>query len=77
MGLEQGGYSLQTASLLIQELSFGLQRLADGRRKERFRNYLQNLRRLTGCFCLHATEKSSSFKFATGPWLSFALDLSD
>ena len=31
------------------ELSFGIQRLADGRRKERFRSYLQNLRRLTGC----------------------------
>ena len=77
MRLEQGGYSLQPASLVIHELSFGIQRLADGRRKERFRNYLQNLRRLTGCSCLQATAKSASFKFATGPWLSFALDFSD
>ena len=51
MRLEQGGHSLQTASLVIHELSFGIQRLADGRRKERFRSYLQNLRRLTGCSC--------------------------
>ena len=51
MGLEQGGYSLQPASLVIHELSFDIQRLADGRRKERFRSYLQNLRRLTGCSC--------------------------
>ena len=43
MRLEQGGYSLQPASLVIHELSFGIQRLADGRRKERFRSYLQNL----------------------------------
>ena len=49
MRLEQGGYSLQPASLVIHELSFGIQRMADGRRKERFRSYLQNLRRLTGC----------------------------
>ena len=49
MRLEQGGYSLQPASLVIHELSFGIQRLADGRRKERFRSYLQNLRRLKGC----------------------------
>ena len=28
---------------MIHELSFGIQRLADGRRKERFRSYLQNL----------------------------------
>ena len=49
MRLEQGGYSLQPASLVIHELSFGIQRLADGRKKERFRSYLQNLRRLTGC----------------------------
>jgi len=41
--LEQGGHSLQTASLVIHELSYGIQRLADGRRKERFRSYLQNL----------------------------------
>ena len=77
MRLEQGGYSLQPASLVIHELSFGIQRMADGRRKERFRSYLQNLWRLTGCSYLDATTKSASFKFATGPWLSFALDLSD
>ena len=71
MRLEQGGYSLQPASLVFHELSFGIQRMADGR------SYLQNLRRLTGCSCLDATKKSASFKFATGPWLSFALDLSD
>ena len=47
--LEQGGHSLQPASLVIHELSFGIQRMADGRRKERFRSYLQNLRRLRGC----------------------------
>ena len=41
--LEQGGHSLQTASLVIHELSYGIQRLADGRRKDRFRSYLQNL----------------------------------
>ena len=49
MRLEQGGHSLQPASLVIHELSFGIQRLDDGRRKERFRSYLLNLRRLTGC----------------------------
>ena len=49
MRLEQGGHSLQPASLVIHELSFGIQRMADGRRKERFRSYLQNLRRLRGC----------------------------
>ena len=49
MRLEQGGYSLQPASLVIHELSFGIQRLADGRKKERFCSYLQKLRRLTGC----------------------------
>ena len=43
MRLEQGGYSLQPASLVFHELSFGIQRLADGRRKVRFRSYLQNL----------------------------------
>ena len=43
MVFEQGGYSLQTASLVIHELSYGIQRLAEGRRKERFRTYLQTL----------------------------------
>ena len=62
---------------MIQELSFGIQRLADGRRKERCRSYLQNLRRLTGCSCLHAIAGSASFKFATGPWLSFAFNPTD
>jgi len=28
---------------VIHELSYGILRLADGRRKERFRSYLQNL----------------------------------
>jgi len=42
---------------VIHELSYGIQRMADGRRKERFRSYLQNLRRLTGCSCLHANAK--------------------
>jgi hypothetical protein len=65
--LEQGCYSLQpAASLVIHELSFGIQRLADGCRKERFRSYLQNLWRLMGCSCLYATTKSASFKFAMG-----------
>ena len=41
--LEQGGHRLQTASLVVHELSYGIQRLADGRRKDRFRSYLQNL----------------------------------
>ena len=41
--LEQGCHSVQPASLVIHELSYGIQRLADGRRKERFRSYLQNL----------------------------------
>ena len=76
MRLEQGGYSLQPASLVIHELSFGIQRLADGRRKERFRSYLQNLRRLTGCSFLDATTKSASSSSLLGLWLSFALDLS-
>ena len=62
---------------MFHELSFGIQRLADGRRKERFRSYLQNLWRLTGCSCLNANAGSASFKFSTGPWLSFALDLPD
>ena len=76
MRLEQGGYSLQPASLVIHELSFGIQRLADGRRKERFRSYLQNLRRLTGCSCPHANAGSASSSSLLGLWLSFALDLS-
>ena len=42
--LEQGDHSLQTASLVIHELSYGIQRLANGRRKQRFRIYQQNLR---------------------------------
>ena len=62
MRLEQGGYSLQPASLVIHELSFGIQRLADGRRKERFRSYLLNLRRLTGCSCLDATKETGQFQ---------------
>ena len=62
MRLEQGGYSLQPASLVIHELSFGIQRLADGRRKERFRSYLQNLRRLRGCSCLDATKETGQFQ---------------
>jgi len=41
--LQQGGHSLLTASLVIQELIYGIQRLPDGRRKEPFRNYLHNL----------------------------------
>ena len=74
MRLEQGGYSLQAASLVIHELSYGIQRMADGRRKERFRSYLQNLRRLTGCSCPHANAGSASSSSLL--WLSFALDLS-
>ena len=62
MRLEQGGYSLQPASLVIHELSFGIQRLADGRRKERFRSYLQNLRRLTGC-----SYPTGSLRYAPPP----------
>ena len=61
---------------MIHELSFGIQRMADGRRKERFRSYLQNLRRLTGCSCLHANAGSASSSSLQGLWLSFALDLS-
>ena len=41
--LEQGGHSLYTGSLVIHEMSYGIQRLADGRRKERFGSHLQNL----------------------------------
>ena len=60
--------SLQPASQPARtpELSFGIQRLADGCRKERFRSYLQNLRRLMGCSCLYAIAGSASFKFAMG-----------
>ena len=64
--LQLSGHSLQPASLVIHELSFGIHRLADGCRKERFRSYLQNLRRLTGCSCLYAIAGSASFKFAMG-----------
>ena len=77
MPLEQGCYSLQPASLVIHELSFGIQRLADGRRKERFRSYLQNLRRLTGCSCLQANAGSASFKFCRGPGPGFAFNPHD
>ena len=66
MRLEQGGYSLQPASLVIHELSFGIQRLTDGRRKERFRSYLQI-----------ASSGSASFNFCRGPGPGFALDLSE
>ena len=41
--LEQGGHNLQTASLVIHELSYGIQRLAQGRRKRRLSTYLQSL----------------------------------
>ena len=34
--LEQGGHSLHAVSLVIHELSDGIQRFADGRRKEHF-----------------------------------------
>ena len=47
---------------MIPELSFGIQRFAYGRRKERFRSYLQNLRRLTGCSCLDATKETGKFQ---------------
>jgi len=57
--LEKGGCSLQTASLVIHELSFGIQRLADGRRKERFRSYLQNL--LSSGLPLLVTRNISDF----------------
>jgi tRNA(fMet)-specific endonuclease VapC len=41
--LEQGGHNLQTASLVIHELSYGIQRLAQGHRKRRLSSYLQSL----------------------------------
>ena len=44
---------------MIHELSFGIQRLADGRRKERFRSYLQNL--LSSGLPLLVTRNISDF----------------
>jgi len=44
---------------VIHELSFGIQRLADGRRKERFRSYLQNL--LSSGLPLLVTRNISDF----------------
>jgi predicted nucleic acid-binding protein len=37
--LEQGGHNLQTASLVIHELSYGIQRLAQGHRKRRLSSF--------------------------------------
>jgi len=64
----EGGYSLQTASLVIHELSFGIQRLAEGRRKERFRSYLQNL--LSSGLPLLVTRNISVFVAFDGLQLS-------
>jgi len=41
--LEAGDHSLHTASVVIHELSYGLQRVPPGRRQQRLRTYLDGL----------------------------------
>ena len=41
--LEQGGHQLHTASVVIHELTYGVQRLPLGRRRQRLASYLQGL----------------------------------
>lgn len=41
--LERGGHALHTASVVVHELSYGIQRLPMGRRQERLNSYLQAL----------------------------------
>lgn len=41
--LEEGGHSLHTASVVIHELRYGVQRLPRGRKRERLERYVQSL----------------------------------
>ena len=41
--LEHGTHALYTASVVLHELSYGIHRLAAGRRQERLNSYLQAL----------------------------------
>lgn len=41
--LEHGVHALHTASVVVHELSYGIQRLPAGRRRERLHSYLQAL----------------------------------
>ena len=41
--LEHGAHALHTASVVVHELSYGVQRLPAGRRRERLHSYLQAL----------------------------------
>lgn len=41
--LEDGGHALHTASVVVHELSYGIQRLPPDHRKERLNSYLQAL----------------------------------
>ena len=41
--LEHGSHALYTASVVLHELSYGIHRLAAGRRRERLNSYLQAL----------------------------------
>ena len=41
--LEHGAHALYTASVVLHELSYGIHRLAAGRRQERLNSYLQAL----------------------------------
>ncbi len=41
--LEHGAHALHTASVVVHELSYGIQRLPAGRRRERLHSYLQAL----------------------------------
>ena len=41
--LEEGGHSLHTASVVLHELRYGVQRLPQGRKRERLESYVQSL----------------------------------
>ncbi len=41
--LEEGGHRLHTASVVIHELRYGVQRLPKGRKRERLESYVQSL----------------------------------
>ncbi len=41
--LEEGGHRLYTASVVLHELRYGMQRLPTGRKRERLESYVQSL----------------------------------
>jgi len=41
--LEEGGHRLYTASVVLHELRYGVQRLPKGRKRERLESYVQSL----------------------------------